>query len=429
MTATVDSTTLTAALAAADAAANGAKNAAYLNSIATSIGANYKVLLKRDGTTVYTGTATGSLAVADGTITVSGSHGSVSITTADIDTGSWVIRVEKAAASTTYFESTITPSSGAGPFFLSDDLDSSGTVTFGAMTFASPALDTASSSGDSLQTVIDDMGLANDSFAPGIESYPSQSKYIWNADPSLTNATPSSTAFGNRWRIDEQADWVRNNQLIPAQFRTYPGSQCYWTDHWYVISDGPGHSATNTRVRVEEMSYKLRNRNTKVWTTFRSQDTSSQFYASKSSVQFIGGGPDVRREEGTNIPEIYVPPGSWNYTIHGIINAKDYIDISPYDCILLTWKASLVVDNPALTDDRSSAKILMWVGSDVFPSERGWADLNGQNLPAFAGSRLKYVTSTPQWFHACNLSNARQDYTGPNASITLESLRQYPPPL
>lgn len=427
MTATVDSTTLTAALAAADAAANGAKNAAYLNSIATSIGANYKVLLKRNGTTVYTGTATGSLAVADGTITVSGAHGSVSITTADIDTGSWVIRVEKAAASTTYFESTLTPSSGAGPFFLSDDLDSSGTVTFGAMTFASPALDTASSSGDSLQTVIDDMGLENDTYAVGIESYPSQSKYIWNADPALTNVTPGFTAFGNRWRIDEQASWVANNGSIPAQFRTYPGSQCKYTDHWYVISDAAGHSATNTRVRVEEMSYKLRNASTKVWTTLRSQDNTSQFYASKSSVQSVGGGPDVRYDG--SVSEIYVPPGQWNYTIHGIVAAKDYVDITLYDCVLLTFKASLVLDNPAGTDDRSSAKILMWVGSDVFPTTRGWDDLNGQNLPSFAHSRLKYVTSTPQWFHACNLSNARQDYAGPNASITLESLRQYPPPL
>lgn len=427
MTVTVDATTQATAVAAAGAAANGAKNAAYLNAISTAIGANYKVLLKREGSTVYTGTATGSLSVAAGQIALPTSLGSVTVSAADIDTGSWVIRVEKAADSAVYFQSTLTPTSGSGPFYLTADLESSGTLTLGSLVFASPEFDTEASSGDSVDKIISDMGNENDAAAIGIDSYPSQSKYIWNANPALTNVTPGFTAFGNRWRIDEQADWVRNNTSIPAQYRTYPGSQCKYIDLWYVISDASGHSANNTRVKVEAASLKLRNASSKVWTTPISQDSTGQFYASKSSVQSIGGSPDVRTVGNTK--EILVPAGVWNYTIHGIVAAKYYVDISLYDAVLVTYKVSLVVDNPALTDDRASAKVLIWAGADVFPTERGWDDLNGQNLPAFAHSRLMFVTSTPQFIHACNLSNARQDYTGPNASITVESLRQYPPPL
>lgn len=427
MTATVDSTTLTAALAAADAAANGAKNAAYLNSIATSIGANYKVLLKRDGTTVYTGTATGSLAVADGTITVSGSHGSVSISTADIDTGSWVIRVEKAAASTTYFESSLTKNGGSGPFFLSDDLDGSGTLTWGDITFSSPALDTEASSGDSVQTVIDDMSLENDGYALYVDSYPHQSRYLWNADPAATDVIPGFVAFGNRWRIDEQLDWVTNNSSIPAQYKTYPGSQCRYVDHWYVLCDEAGHSASNTRVRIEAMSFKLRNRDTKVWTTVQARDATSNFYADKNQIQSTGGAPNNRYDG--DVTEVLVPAGPWNYTIHGGVFTKDYVEIESYDCVLLTFKASLVLDNPLGTDDRANARVLIWCGSDVFPTNRGWADLNNQVLPSFAHSRLRRVTTAGVYIHACNLSVARQNYVGPNASVTVESFRQYPPAL
>lgn len=427
MTVTVSATEQAAALAAASGAANGAKNAAYLSSIQTAIGSNFKVLLKRDATTVYSGVATGTLTISSGTFVLPTSLGSVSISDADIDTGTWVIRVEKASDDTVYFQSSVTPSAGAGPFFLSDDLSSSGTLTLGAMTFASPSFDTEASSGDSVDKVIADMGNKNDAVAVGVESYPSQSKYLWNADPALTDITPGFTAFGNRWRIDEQADWVSDNTSIPSQFRSYPGSQCKYMDLWYVLFDGPGHSASNTRVKIDTASLKIRNRSTKVWTTPLSQDQTSLFYASKSSVQAISGDPDVR--DNGNAREVKVPPGVWNYTIHGIWGSKYFLDVTPYDCVLHTLRMSLVLDNPAGTDDRANAKVLVYIGGDVFPTSRGWDDLNGQNLPGFAVSRLMYITSTPQYFHACNLSNSRQDYQGPDASITVESFRANPPPL
>lgn len=53
MTAVVSTTMQNAAIAAANASPNGSKNAAYLSSIQTAIGANYKRVLYQTGVAKY----------------------------------------------------------------------------------------------------------------------------------------------------------------------------------------------------------------------------------------------------------------------------------------------------------------------------------------------------------------------------------------
>ena len=127
---------------------------------------------------------------------------------------------------------------------------------------------------------------------------------------------------------------------------------------------------------------------------------------------------------------IFDLPYDQQYATHGAWGPQQYLDAAPYDCLMHICMAQLVLDNPAGVDERANAKWLMQMGGDFYPAQGGNQSLFGRFIafPGFSASRLKYVTSTPQWFSTSNLSNARQDYIGPNSSVTVASFLANPPP-
>lgn len=133
---------LSAANAAASGAADGAKNAAFCGAIATGIGSGYKIVARRNGEVVLSLTMSGSLSASGAGLAIPNSYGSLdTLLAADIDTGSWTLRVEKASDPAVYLEGTLGRS--GTDFILSDDLDPAKGFAISGLTLRSPALDTA----------------------------------------------------------------------------------------------------------------------------------------------------------------------------------------------------------------------------------------------------------------------------------------------
>ncbi len=165
MSANVSTAALTAAIAAANAAAIGSQDAAYLDSLISAIGANYKRVLRRDGSTVWTGTASGSLTRTGSTLNIAAITANASAD-ADIDTGTWTHRIEKASDATVYIESEVGPTGSGKPGILSNDLVSGASATLSAATMSGPGFDTATNGILTLTQAYAAVGDLN-SFPPG----------------------------------------------------------------------------------------------------------------------------------------------------------------------------------------------------------------------------------------------------------------------
>lgn len=148
MTATVSSTEQAAAVAAANAVPNGQKNAAYLNSIRTSMGSNYKRVLYQNGVAKYSVTTNNGQLVLDGNkLVVSPATGvspSVNVA-ASLSSGTWVHRIEKASDANVYIESEAGAAGSGKACIVTPDLDGNNSVTIGVSELTSPAFDTSGS--------------------------------------------------------------------------------------------------------------------------------------------------------------------------------------------------------------------------------------------------------------------------------------------
>jgi len=154
MSAIYSSTEQTAAMAAGNAAANGAKEAAFLSSWQTAIGSNGKVVLYRDAVSVWSSTLTGTVPISGSAFVIT-AVSQVSISAADIDTGAWELRVEKAADAAVYFGCTVARAETVGTVGeLNGDLPSSGTLTLGTLTFNAPDMDTVLPAAEQVETIV-----------------------------------------------------------------------------------------------------------------------------------------------------------------------------------------------------------------------------------------------------------------------------------
>jgi len=160
MTTTYSDTEQTAALAAAAAAANGVKRAAWLASWQTAIGSGARVALYRDSVRVWHGTITGTLTIT-GTAFVIETAAQVSIAEADIDTGTWEVRVEKASDSAVYFGATVALNAGTNEIELDRDLTGTATLDIGTLTFNAPPFDTLTSSQVQASAVVDEANVGS----------------------------------------------------------------------------------------------------------------------------------------------------------------------------------------------------------------------------------------------------------------------------
>ena len=132
------------AITAANAASDGQREATFLSVWQTRLGTNPTLNLYREGTKVWSATISSLLSIQGSAFVVPTTITQTTISAADIDTGSWEFRIEKASDSTVYYGATVTLAGGTDVLALSADTEADGSITLGSIVFNAPSLDTVS---------------------------------------------------------------------------------------------------------------------------------------------------------------------------------------------------------------------------------------------------------------------------------------------
>lgn len=462
MTVSVTSALLATANAAAAAVADGAKNAAFCGAIASGIGSGYKLVARRSGVVVLTITMSGSMLAAGGGLSVPDEYGSLDLlTAADIDSGTWTLRIEKASDAAVYLEGTL-GRSGAD-FTLSDDLDVEKGIAISSLFLNSPALDTPPAGAD-VDDIIADMRTTlasprnSNSYLRMIDGLSLYNSYGGGASQAKITSFKSiedSLAGHNQYMV--------NNFAANVQFLT--------------INVLAGHTAVNTCIEMRkgfcavlkaDNTWAFAYKNAAFWGK-RLYNGNLAYDLPGTQTKISGGilrvqpGPAIAMPGEANATRAgyEVWPSNWDNSgitsFYGAINRSLYAQAK---CFVLGVQMRLQLWNPAGTDDRASAFIVAQTGFDSYsnphPGHRyisdGGALSNtlGEGYPygAFDGSfgPWKRITSNDwQWLYCATVADICAapagkpppwgNYTQPwpwNAistySISEATLRANPPP-
>lgn len=412
----------------------GSQKAYYVNQLITALGANPKIRFSRDGTPVYADVASTVLQHVSGNLKFPANWGGSPSPhlAADIDTGTWIAEIEKAADSGVKLLLTAGPVGSDTHMRIDRDLDGSSLITPGDMLFAAPAsLDVgAPPVGDPnllVDTVIDDMGLLNDDAAFGNNSWWSR-----NPPPGIGNAF---NAWGTNWDAAVQAEWFANQDWVQSIIQ---GGTRYWRYllPWFVPYIGDTHAGSNHAVRFWKFKLFARRRSDGGWVMLRSDDAGSSTGWSRATLgAAIATGQPIDVEYGPSAVKmrclnIFNPaevPANQQFVHHGWWSSPQYMDETQYDLIIHAVLASLELWNPQGEDNRDQASIVLAMGGDTYPSAT-WRPGAGRIVPAFCHSRLKKVRVQPTWHTCATLLNCYQDHRGPTAGASVSSLRLNPWP-
>ncbi len=268
---------------------------------------------------------------------------------------------------------------------------------------------------NSVQTIIDDMGLSNDAPLLGIPDF------AW-----ATHQNPGQLSMGADPRGCIAHSWWQNASAVRPEYKDCD----YWTGYvqWFVVFEGVGNNANNVRVESRNPQSWYLSKSTGQWKLMGEAAGTGWFYATKSNVMWVPGQLDIYQGSGGST--VMKVERNHPYTYHGVW-PQDKIDISAYAhdiaAVYTTVQARLVVDNPNQPDDRDQAVWLFQSGADYYPDPAAHAS---DTLPPGVGlSRSKRISNEWQSFNFATLDNARRDYSGPVNPLSSAQLFQNPPPM
>jgi hypothetical protein len=178
--------------------------------------------------------------------------------------------------------------------------------------------------------------------------------------------------------------------------------------HWgQVYEAAEGNPATNSRVNIRNVQFRLLSRSTGKWSLLQSTSTPVGAAYREDFAGQVSKPADVRREpDGT----ISVTAGG-GYNFHFYPSTRASIDPNDVRGILALVEARLIVADPTKPDDRDSARYLVSSGADYYPAlTGGWG--SGSSNPGVGVGRMKYVK--PNWrFYAMTTLTAAQLQANP----------------
>jgi len=262
---------------------------------------------------------------------------------------------------------------------------------------------------NSIETVITDMSLVNDMALAGVPSGPGWTK------------GPGHVVMGNDPRGSRTPDW-----WTPAN-RRYK-SKDYWTTvlPWFVVFDGVGHAALNTRVQIRNLKVFVKRRSDGQWMLVGSSATVSGELYPKHLQGDATRKPDERSEPDGST-SVKAPGGNLAY--HGWCCGKLAIDAPDVAAVFVTLQARLIADHRDRPDDRPQARLLIQMGADYYPDRNTpvSAFAPASYNPGVGVSRAKRVTDTWNAFNFATIDVGVQDPGG--AAISVAEFRSAPPPL
>ena len=226
---------------------------------------------------------------------------------------------------------------------------------------------------DPLQTVIDDMRLPHEERASGVPLH-----YDWALEPVIWGHEPGANTALLAW------------------------GQLYEDIH--------GNPASNTRVQIRDIRAYYLSRRDDRWHLLQASRLVEGAAYVEDFVDDLNIPADIRREADGSIS---VTAGN-GYNFHFWTPERTLIDRDDIAGIFTTVEARLVVDNPALPDDRDRARYLLNMGADY------WLDLTvpwdqWTTNTGIGMGRFKYVKKYWQSFTMITLPQAE--------------VRRNPPPL
>jgi hypothetical protein len=274
---------------------------------------------------------------------------------------------------------------------------------------AAPTAQPVATAVNSLETIVNDMKLMNDSVLAGVPS-----SYGWSRGPGhvMMGNEPRGTNTPSWWQVDN----------------SYFKSGAWWNAvlPWFVIFDGEGNLASNTRVEVRNMKLYMKSKSSGQWKLLNSSTGVGGENFPKSLQGSNVSTPDTRTEaEGSTS---ILPPGG-DLVFHGWGGGFADIDGSDVDAIFLTLQGRLIKNNPDGADDRAASKYLIHVGGDYYPdrSTRVSDLAPAYYFPGIGVSRAKLVSNEWQAFNFSTIDVGVEDPGG--ATMTVEQLQANPPPL
>lgn len=261
---------------------------------------------------------------------------------------------------------------------------------------------------NSVDVIVADMRLMNDIPLAGIDP-----NIGWARGPGYVNQ-------GIDARGSATPDWWQ-----PAN-RFYK-SDVYWkfAIPWYVIFDGVGNQATNTRVQLRNLKIYVKSRKSGQWVLLGQNNFQGEAYPKTltGTTTFSG---NVRQESASSVS---IKPDTRN-VYHGwccgLIALPDPADVAG---IFVTMQARLIVDNQNNLDDRERARYLIQMGADYYPEQNTRiSDFapTGYN-PGIGVSRSKLVTNEWQAFNFATIDSGVVTKNG--SAMSEAQFKANPPPL
>lgn len=268
---------------------------------------------------------------------------------------------------------------------------------------------------NSVQTIVDDMGLSNDASLLGIPAF------AWATHPN-----PAKLSMGADPRGCIAPAWWQNTSAVWSQYKDCD----WWTGYvqWFVVFEGVGNNADNVRVETRNPQSWYLSRASEQWTLIGEATNTSWFYATKTNMRWVPGLIDTY--SGVDDSTVKRVDRNAQYTYHGVWPLGT-IDISAIAAdiaaVYTTVEARLIVDNPSLPDERNEAIWLLQSGADYYPDINATA--SNATPPGVGLSRSKRITSEWQSFNFATTDNARKNYQGPHHGLSPQQLFANPPPL
>jgi len=229
---------------------------------------------------------------------------------------------------------------------------------------------------NSVQIIIDDMTLPPDAALHGVPANFSWGSGVAQPQPI---SVPAKNGAGQWWRA------------ITA-----------WGQAYLPVE---GSAATNTRCQIRNLQTRVLLKNG-VWKTVQSSvnPEGHAFFENFTNDLSVNAG---ERDESKNGGGISVKVGIGKWAGHNYhfwpVGSRPSIDPDNLVGIFTACEARLIVDDPALPDDRSSCSNLLQMGADwwIHPSAHWTPDWLSNS--GIAGGRSKWITTNWQSFNMCTM--------------------------
>ena len=171
-----------------------------------------------------------------------------------------------------------------------------------------------------------------------------------------------------------------------------------------------GNPATNTRVNIRNVQLYFLQKSTGTWLLLQNTNTpNGEAYPEDFQGNSVTG--DIRTEsDGT----ISVTAGN-GYNFHFYPSDRGSISSTNIGGVVAIFDARLIVGDPALPDDRSSAQYLAGAGADYYPSVTGPGI---DNNPSVGNGKLKYVQTNWRSFAMTTLTQSQLESNPPPVNLS-----------